>query len=88
MTDPANRLSDLTTPATRGFDAYAQKSDTTDLTYSTRAIYVGSTGDVKVTTIEGDTFTFKNVPAGIVLAVRIKQLWSTGTTVTDCVGLF
>lgn len=88
MADPAERLSDLTVPATRAFDAYAAKSDAADLTNAARALYVGSTGDVKVTTTGGDTVTFTNVQAGTFLPVRVARLWSTGTTVTDCLGLY
>jgi hypothetical protein len=49
-------------------------------------IYVGTTGNVKVTTIDGDAVTFSSVPAGKDLAVRVKLVWSTGTTASNLVG--
>ncbi len=87
MADPAERESDLTAPARRAIDIYAAKSDSVDLTNFVRAFYVGSTGDVKINTPYGDTVTFKAVQAGTLLPVRVARLWSTGTTVTDCIGL-
>ena len=78
----------LDSPAPRAFDAYAAKSDGVDLSNATRALYTGSGGDIKVTTVAGDTVTFKSVPAGSILPVRVARLWSTGTTVTDCIGLY
>lgn len=78
----------LDSPASRAFDAYAVKSDSADLTNATRALYTGSGGDIKVTTVLGDIVTFKSVPAGALLPVRVARLWSTGTTVTDCIGLY
>lgn len=84
-----SNTSGLDSPASRAFDAYAVRSDDTDFaTNSTRALYTGSGGDMKVTTVEGDTVTFKSVPAGAILPVRAARLWSTGTTVTDCIGLY
>lgn len=78
----------LDSPAAHVFDAYAAKSDSVDLTNATRALYTGSGGDIKVTTVMGDTVTFKSVPAGALLPVRVVRLWSTGTTATDCLGLY
>lgn len=83
-----NHTAGLDSPAGRAFDAYAGKNDGVDLSISTRALYTGSGGDIKVTTVGGDTVTFKSVPAGTLLPVRVARLWSTGTTVTDCLGLY
>lgn len=58
-----------------------------DLTIQTRGLYVGGTGDVKVTSITGDVVTFVGVPAGMVLPIRVKRVWATGTTATAIVGL-
>lgn len=63
-------------------------SDSTDLTTSTRAIYIGGTGDIKVTTVNGDTVTFKAVPVGSILPVRARRIFATGTTATFIVGLY
>lgn len=62
--------------------------NTNELTYVTRAIYVGVTGDVKVNLYgSGTSITFKAVPVGI-LPIRVKLVASTGTTATDIVALW
>lgn len=62
-------------------------SDTADFANHPRAIYVGTTGDIKVTTILGDTVTFSSVAVGV-LPVQVKRVWSTGTTASNLVGLY
>lgn len=62
------------------------KSDSAEFDV-TRALYVGVTGDVKVTMKDGSQATFKAAPVGI-LPVRVKQLLSTGTTATDVLALY
>ena len=58
-----------------------------DLAQEVRALYVGTTGDVKVTTVSGNAVTFVGVPAGYLLPVSVRRVWSTGTTASDFVGL-
>ena len=60
--------------------------DTNALTHPTRAIYVGTIGNVKLTTVDGDTVTFVNVSG--ILPVRAKILFATLTTATNIVGLY
>lgn len=50
-------------------------------------IYVGGTGNVKVTTESGNAVTFTAVPVGTVLPIRTSLVWATGTTATNLVGL-
>lgn len=88
MPDRFEQQTGLTAPGLNAFDAYAAKSDSVDLAINTRAIYVGTAGDVKVNMVGGGTVTFKNVPAGSLLPIRVQRLWSTGTAVTDCIGLY
>jgi len=88
MADPGGDLSDLTIPIERGFDAYALRSDSADLAISTRALYIGAGGNVKVTTTRGSELTFVGLVAGTVLPVRVARLWSTGTTATNVLGLY
>lgn len=52
-----------------------------------RALYVGVSGDVKVTTSDGTTVTFKAAPVGI-LAVSVKRVFATGTTATNILALY
>lgn len=59
-----------------------------DLTASVRGLYIGSTGDVRVTTVDGDTVTFPSVPAAKYLPVQVRRVWATGTTASGIVGLF
>lgn len=56
---------------------------------STRAIYIGGTGDISVDMLGGElAVIFKAVPAGTVLPIQITELNNTGTTATDVVALW
>lgn len=57
-------------------------ADGTDLAHFTRGLYVGATGDVKVTTLNGEAVTMVALLAGVWHPVRVKRVWSTGTTAT------
>jgi hypothetical protein len=62
--------------------------DTNELTYVTRAVYVGGAGNLKVTMQDSGTVTFTDVPAGTTLAIRCKVIFSTGTTATGIIALW
>jgi hypothetical protein len=64
-------------------------SDTNELPFVTRAIYVGSTGDITAR-LAADTasVTFKAVAVGTVLPIRARQIYATGTGATLLVGLY
>lgn len=79
------RIDDLSRPADHA--ASVTPSDTVDLTYTARALYIGADGDVKLITIGGETVTFANVPVGI-LPVRAARVLATGTTATDIVAVW
>ncbi len=51
------------------------------------AFYVGTTGNVKVTTIRGNSVVFTNVPQGTTVRVAISRVWITGTTASTVLGL-
>ena len=53
--------------------------DTNELTYVTRGLYLGVSGDVAVTTSNGDEVTFLNMAAGIIHPLRVKIVKDTGT---------
>jgi len=74
-------------PATRA--VAITPHDTTELTETTRAIYVGGAGNI-VMTLEGDTaaVTFVSVSSGSILPVRAKLVKSTSTTATSLVALY
>jgi hypothetical protein len=62
-------------------------SNTVNLT-NPSVVYVGSTGNVRVLTAQGDDVTFSNVPAGAVLPVQVIRVYSTSTTATNLIGIY
>lgn len=48
---------------------------------------IGVAGNVKVTSVGGQTKIFKNLLGGTILPVQITQLWETGTTATTFIGI-
>ena len=63
-------------------------NDGVDLTNTSRALYVGGGGDVKVDMYGSGTVTFVGVSAGSLLPVRVDRVYSTGTTATSIVALW
>ena len=84
MTTPTNVVSPLAPgPAVSAFAVTT--SDT--VTFSaTRALWVGSTGNVKVTMNDGTVVTLNSVPAGAWLDMSVTQVFATGTTASNIVG--
>ena len=62
-------------------------SDTVDLPQFS-VIFVGGAGNVKVTTAQGSAVTFSGMNAGSVIPVRVRRVWSTGTTATLMTAVF
>lgn len=62
-------------------------SDAADLTNIASALYIGGAGAVKIDTVGGDTVTFSGMLVGTVYPIRIKKVYSTGTTATNIVAL-
>jgi hypothetical protein len=58
-----------------------------DLVESVRALYVGTGGALRVTTVLGNDVTFTNVADGSILPVSVKRVWSTSTTASNIIGL-
>jgi len=75
----------LTAPATR--PETITPSDAVELSRATRALYVGQTGNVRLKTTSGDIVTLANMQGGILYPIRVTQVFATGTTATDLVGL-
>jgi hypothetical protein len=87
MSDPYGTFSSvLDSPASSGFAV--TPDDDSDLTISTRGLYVGGSGVLKVDLVGGSTLTFADVTAGDFLPLRVKKIYSTGTTATDLIGLY
>lgn len=61
--------------------------DTDQLDFATRAIYVGGAGNIRVDMVSDDTVTFNGVVAGTILPIRVRKVYSTGTTATNLIGL-
>lgn len=77
--------SGVTTPAAFAVDI--TPNDSADLDALTRALYVGVSGDIKLTTAGGDIITLIGVLGGSILPLRCKRVFATGTTATSIVGL-
>jgi hypothetical protein len=64
-------------------------SDTNDLGFVTRGLYVGGAGDVTVNMVNsGATVLFKAVPAGTLLPISTSRVLATGTTATSIVAVW
>jgi len=62
-------------------------SDSTDMTLSARALYIGGAGNLAVITDGGNTVTFTGISAGSILPVAIARVLATGTTATNILAL-
>ena len=88
MADPFAGMSEtLDSPYMDG--AAVTPSDSADLAGgTTKGIYVGGAGALKVTTARGTELTFAAVPAGTTIRIRVTRVWSTGTAATSIVALY
>lgn len=63
-------------------------SDSLELPQVTKAIYVGTGGQVTLAPVDNTApVTFVNVPSGAILDVRTSKILATGTDASDLVGL-
>jgi hypothetical protein len=60
-------------------------SDTEDLPFTTRQLFIGTAGNLKVTLLSGAVVTYSNVPVGDFVR-RVTRVWSTGTTASNIVA--
>jgi hypothetical protein len=64
-------------------------SDTVDLPYITRGIYVGAAGDVAVVPANGGSpVVFAGVAAGTILPIQVSRIRTTGSTSTSIIALY
>lgn len=70
-----------------GFSAVT-KSDSATLPTTTRALYVGTGGDLTVQGGQGQSVLFKAIPAGMILPIVATKVMATGTTAADLVALY
>lgn len=86
MTDQyKNTGTGLESPAQDAFSV--SPNDATDLQEVTRALYIGSTGDVAVIMKGGGEVTYFGLAAGQLMPVRVVRVKDTGTTATNILGL-
>lgn len=68
--------------------AAVTKSDTVDLPFKSRWLWVGGAGDVSVLAADETTAVlFSSVPAGTRLPIRTSRVRATGTTATNIVAM-
>ena len=86
MTDNFDKhATSLESPATGAFSIIPH--DSTPLNEITRALYIGSSGDVTVIMRSGQEVTFVSIQPGTVLPIRAALVKATGTTATGIVGM-
>lgn len=83
--DFSSYMDGLTTPAVAA--EAISPSDTADLEFLTRALYIGQNGDVNVTLKSGDMVLLRNMQSGIMYPLRVIRVLATGTTAAGIVGL-
>ncbi len=78
-----------TTPTSPIHDGAAvTPGDAAILAETTRALYIGQTGDLALRLAGGQDVTFRNVPAGSLLPVRATRVLATGTTASGILALW
>lgn len=85
--DRAYNINDAPDYPARNFVAVTPH-DSTDLTYLTKALYVGGAGNVAAVRADGTAVVFSGVPAGTILPIRCRRVNSTSTTATNIVALY
>ena len=63
-------------------------SDTADLTVASRGLIVGSSGNVQVTFVGGETVVLPSLAAGVLHAIAASRIWSTNTTAATIVAVW
>ncbi len=81
----ANTQSSLSSPASSGFAV--TPSDSAGFSETSRAIYVGSGGNLSVRMLSGEVLTLANVPTGLLLPLRATAVLATGTTASAITAL-
>lgn len=63
-------------------------SDSTDLAFVSRAIWVGGAGNIVITPAAGGSSVTYTVVAGTILPIRASRVLATGTTATQIVNWY
>ena len=80
----AGQGNDLLSPAAHA--AAVTPSDTVDMAYASKRLWIGGAGNVTLITVGGETVDYVGVPAGVYLSVRATRVKATGTTSTSIVA--
>ena len=87
MTDTfKNTARSLTSPPE--FGAPVTPSNSSDLPYVSRALYVGGAGNIAIRLQDGTDLVLANVPTGTLLPIRAARVLASGTTATLIVELW
>lgn len=82
----ANYTDGLHTPASNA--TLLTTSDSADLVNTSRGLYIGTAGNMKVTMLGGTTLLFTGLAAGSILPIRATRVWATTTTASTIINLF
>lgn len=80
----ANRSANATVAA---FNAALVTASDATIIPVTRALYIGTSGNLNVRMADGATVLFSNVPVGI-FPIQVDQVLSTTTTASNIVALY
>lgn len=68
--------------------AQVNPSNSQDLVHVTRAVYIGTGGDLAVELANGTRITLPNSVGGMMYPLRVRKVLSTGTTASSIVALW
>ncbi len=84
-----DRFTDITAESPARGSTAITPNDSTELTSVTKAVYVGSGGNITGRLVGDTTDTvFENIQDGAILPVQFKLIKATGTTASAIVGLY
>jgi hypothetical protein len=63
-------------------------SDASPLGHVTRAIFVGTGGDLRVRMLRGSVVTLAGVASGSLIPLRVTHVYAAGTSASGLVGLW
>jgi hypothetical protein len=86
MATPSSNVENTSTPAV--YAGAVTTSDSTNLSSTARALYIGTGGDVVALMPDDSEVTFKNAQSGQILPVRVKRVNATNTTASNIVALY
>jgi len=74
---------------TKGLAEEITPNDRSDLDVTGSKLFIGTGGDLKVDTMEGQTITLKNIANGTLIDfIMVKKIHARGTTASDIVSIY